>query len=60
MDKAERAELEEKLITLENSFTGDLLADGDIHDKMLEIRRKLGISPDACSLDVDDCESCSG
>lgn len=55
-----KQELEEILITLENSLTGDLVKDGELHDKMLEVKRKLGISPDACSLDVDDCESCSG
>ena len=60
MSKEEKEKLQEELVKLDNSFTGDLVADGELHDRMLVIKRQLGISPDACSLDSDDCESCSG
>ena len=40
--------------------TGDLMVDMEVQDEILELERNLGIKAQACSLDGDECESCSG
>ena len=39
--------------------TGDLMVDMEVQDEILELERNLGIKVQ-CSLDGNDCESCSG
>ena len=52
---------QERLNELRNiKPTGDLMADMEIQDEILELERNLGIKAQACSLDGDECESCSG